>query len=336
MKAAIYPGQGKPIVIENLPDPAPLANELLIRTERCGICGTDLAMTRGGAWDFGAGSQFGHEYAGEVVALGAGVAGFQIGERISVLPSPACGRCEACRSHGNNVLCQAKPGTAMVGFAEFARVPANLATRLPGTLSMADGALIEPLAISLYGVKLARVQPGDRVLVLGAGTVALYAIYWARRLGAGRIVAMSRSDRRRDLALAMGADAFVAYGKEELSQVRELLGGLPQVVFEGVGAEGMLSKAVAHAAQFGRIVSLGFCTTPDPLIPALGSYKCVSIQFAVGYSMTEFIYIADQMDKGHVDPKAIITREISLAELPAMMSTLRGPNGETKVHVCLS
>jgi L-iditol 2-dehydrogenase len=73
---------------------------------------------------------------------------------------------------------------------------------------MADGALIEPLAISLYGVKFARIQPGDRVLVLGGGTVALYAIYWARRLGAGRIVAMSRSTRRQDLGAGHGCERF--------------------------------------------------------------------------------------------------------------------------------
>ena len=291
-------------------------------------------MTRGGSWDFGAGSQLGHEYAGEIVELGKLVTGFRVGERISVLPSLACSQCEACRSHGNNVLCQAKPGSAMTGFAELARLPTDVATRMPGTLSMADGALVEPLAISLYGVKFAHIQPGDRVLVLGAGTVGLYAIYWARRLGAGRIVAMSRSVRRRALALEMGANAFIAYGKNEIGEVSEALGGPPQVVFECVGAEGMLSKAILHASQFGRVVSLGFCTAPDPLIPAMGAYKCVSLQFAVGYSMKEFLFIADQMDKGHADPKAIISRDIPLAKLPAMFDELRGPNNETKVHVC--
>lgn len=335
MKAAIYPGRGKAIVIEQRPDPTPGPDDLLIRVHRCGICGTDLSMTRGGMWDYGAGSQFGHEYAGEIIEVGKRVAGFRVGERISVLPSLACGQCEACRGHGNNVLCQAKPGSAMVGFAELARVPANVAIKLPDTLSMADGALIEPLAVSLYGLKFARIDAGDRVLVLGGGTVALYAIYWARRLGAGRIVAMSRSARRQDLALAMGADAFVCYGENETGEAREALGGAPQIVLECVGAEGMLSKAVAHASQFCRIISLGFCTAPDPVIPAIGSYKCLSLQFAVGYTMKEFLYIADQIDKGHADPKAIITRDISLDSLPAMFEELRGPNQETKVQVRL-
>ncbi len=335
MKAAIYPGAGRPVTIEELPDPRPGPGEVLIRVDRCGICGTDLAMTRGEPFDFGTDTQFGHEYAGEIVDTGRGVTGFRVGDRIAVLPSAACGECEACRSHGNNVLCLDKPGSAMVGFAELAAIPAGLAVRLPSTLSMEDGALVEPLAVSLYGVKLARIEPGDRVLVLGGGTVALYAIYWARRLGAGRIVAMSRSRRRRELSLQMGANAFVPYGDAEVGEVMEALGGAPQVVFECVGAEGLLSKAVTHAAQFGRIVSLGFCTSPDPLIPAVAAYKCASLQFAVGYTMKEFLYIADQMDKGHVDPKAIVTREVSLAELPSMMAQLRQTNNETKVHVCM-
>jgi len=333
MKAAIYPGEGKPIVIEDLPVPEPGPDDVLIRVHRCGICGTDLSMTKGGVWDYGSQVQFGHEYAGEILEVGKNVDKFKVGERIAVLPSVACGQCVSCRSHGNNVLCQASPASALLGFAEFARVPVSIATKLPSTLSTTDGALIEPLAISLYGVQFARINPGDRVLVLGGGTVALYAIYWARRLGAGRIVAMSRSERRRDLSLSMGANGFVAYGDSEVGEVKEALGGSPQIVFECVGAEGMLSKATMHADQFGRIISLGFCTSPDPIMPAIASYKCVSMQFAVGYSMKEFAYIADQMDKGHVDPKTIITNEITLAELPAMLATLRGPNDETKVHV---
>jgi len=335
MKAAIYPGGGAAVAIEELPDPRPGPDDVILKVARCGICGTDLSMTRGGLWDFGPNMQFGHEYAGEIVEVGSNVIGFKPGERIAVLPSVACGQCHSCRTLENNVLCQAIPGTAMVGFAELAKVPTSVATKLPSVLSMADGALIEPLAISLYGTKLAQIRPGDRVLVLGGGTVALYAIYWARRLGAGKIVAMSRSERRKDLCLGMGADAFIPYGDNEIGEVIEALGGSPQLVIEAVGAEGMLGKAVMHVTQFGKIVSLGFCTSPDPLIPGMASYKCASIQFAVGYSMKEFHYIADQMDKGHCDPKAIVTNEVALIDLQATMTKLRGPNEETKVHVVM-
>jgi threonine dehydrogenase-like Zn-dependent dehydrogenase len=332
MKAAIYPGHGKPVFIADMPDPEPGPDDVVLKVARCGVCGTDLSMTKGEMWDYGAGSQLGHEYAGEIIALGKNVEGFRLGEKVTAVPSLSCGQCEAC-AHGNPVLCRNKNGTAMVGFADYARVPASVAIKLPGALSLADGALVEPLAVSLYGVRNAGIQPGDKVLVLGGGTVALYAIYWARRLGAGRIVAMSRSSRRKDLSLRMGADAFITYGDNETGEVIEALGGAPDIVFECVGSEGMLGKAVRHVAPFGKIISLGFCTHADPVMPAMAAYKCATMQFLVGYTKRDFLYIADQMDKGHTDPKAIITSEAPLAELPAVFETLRGPNNETKIHI---
>jgi threonine dehydrogenase-like Zn-dependent dehydrogenase len=332
MKAAIYPGHGKPVFIADMPDPDPGPDDVVIKVARCGVCGTDLSMTKGEMWDYGPNSQFGHEYAGEITAIGKNVSGFKVGEKITAVPSLSCGQCEACM-HGNPVLCRNKSGTAMVGFADYARIPANVAIKLPGTLSLADGALVEPLAVSLYGVRQSGIQPGDRVLVLGGGTVALYAIYWARRLGAGRIVAMSRSGRRRELILQMGADAFITYGDSETGEVAEVLGGAPQIVFECVGSEGMLSKAVMHVGLFGKIVSLGFCTHADPVMPAMASFKCATMQFFVGYTKRDFLYIADQMDKGHTDPKAIITGEASLMDLPAVLEKLRAPNNETKMHI---
>jgi L-iditol 2-dehydrogenase len=331
MKAAIYPGHGKPVFIADVPDPEPGPDDVVIKVARCGVCGTDLSMIKGEVWDYGVGSQLGHEYAGEITAIGRQVSGFKIGEKIAAIPSLSCGQCEACK-HGNPVLCR-NGGSAMAGFAEYARLPASAAIKLPNTLSLADGALIEPLAVSLYGVRQSGIQPGERVLVLGGGTVALYAIYWARRLGAGRIVAMSRSDRRRDLSLQMGADAFITYGSNEIAEVVEALGGAPQIVFECVGSEGMLSKAVMHVGLYGKIISLGFCTHADPVMPAMAAYKCATMQFLVGYTQRDFLYIAGQMDKGHTDPKAIITGEAPLQDLPEVFEKLRGPNNETKIHI---
>ncbi len=333
MKAAIYPGQGGTVRIETLPDPVPGPGDLVIRVDRCGICGTDLAMTRGGAWDYAPDSQFGHEFAGEVVAVGREVDSIRPGDRIAVLPSVACGTCAQCTGHGNNVLCRSSSETLTGGFAQYARLPARNATPLPATLSLADGALIEPLAVALYGLRMAGIAPGERVLVLGSGSVAAYAIYWARRMGAGRIVALSRSTRRTDLMRLMGADALLPFGPDEVGEAEAALGGSPSVVLECIGAEGLLGKAIQHAAPFARVVSLGFCTAPDPVVPAVAAYKCLSLHFSVGYSMREFIDVADAMDKGHCDPKASITATVPLAALPATIERLRGNHAETKVHV---
>lgn len=331
MKAAIYPGQGQTLVIEDLPDPEPGPGDVLIKVHRCGICGTDLSMTKGEMWDYAPGGQLGHEYSGEVVAVGSEVGRLRVGDKLAVLPTASCGHCPGCAGH-NPILCLT-PQSMMLGFAEFARVPASVAVKLPDTLSLADGALIEPLAVSLYGVRQSGMVAGDSVVVLGGGTVALYTIYWARRLGARRIVAMSRSPRRKELCLAMGADAFVTYGDNEVGEVIELLGGPPDVVFECVGSEGMLGKSVLHVRQYGTIVSLGFCTHPDPMMPAMAAYKCATIKFMVGYTMRDFVYIAEQVDKGHCDPKAIISSTVPLTDMVATFESLRSPNNETKVHV---
>jgi len=331
MKAAVYPGAGKPLVLETLPDPVPGPDDLVIRVQRCGICGTDLHMTEGHQWQFEAGTVPGHEYSGEVVALGSRVTGFRTGDLVTALPSTGCGHCEACY-RGNLALCHNAPGV-MGGFAEMMRIPASVAVKLPRTLSAADGALIEPLAVGLYGVRVARMRPGDRVLVLGAGSVALCTTYWAKRLGAGRIVAMSRSVRRRDMALAMGADAFVRYGENEGNEVVEALAGQPDLVFECVGNPGFVMKGVQLVRDFGQVISMGFCTAPDQLVPAVAGFKGVSLQFPVGYSLKDFHYVADVMDAGHVDPKLLISSVITLDELPAAFERLRAPNNETKVQI---
>ncbi len=326
MKAAVYPGNGAPMVIETLPDPEPGPGELLIRVHRCGICGTDLHMTEGHAWQFAAGSVPGHEYAGEIVAIGKGVEGYRIGENITALPSLGCGQCIA--AHGNNVLCRHRGGV-LGGFAEYLRVPAEVAVKLPSTLSLADGALIEPLAVGRYGVRLVGVTPSEPVLVLGAGSVALCAIYWLRRMGAGRIAVLGRSERRKELALAMGADVFVT----EAEAVTEALGGAPAQVFECVGSPGFVGQAIGHARTLGQVISLGFCTAPDAIVPAMAGYKGVSLHFPVGYAMADLLATAEVMDRGHVDPKCLISSVRPLDALPATFAELRGANRETKVHI---
>ena len=137
------------------------------------------------------------------------------------------------------------------------------------------------------------------------------------------------------MALEMGADAFVQTGEGEVERVIEALGGQPEIVLECAGAVGMLGQAISHVKTFGQVLSLGFCTSPDPVIPGIAAFKQVRISFPLAYSPGEFRHVADVMLAGVVDPKVMVTSTIGLDELPARFEALRGPNDQTKVHVTI-
>jgi len=334
MKVAVYPGDGQPVRIETRGMPMPGPTDILIKVHRCGICGTDLHMTSGhSGWDYRPGTVPGHEYAGEIIELGKQVEGFANGDLIAYRLTIGCGKCEACRI-GNAALCRGMQ-SGMGGFAEYHRLAADNAVKLPATYSAIDGALIEPFAVGLYGVRMAQMKPKDRVLILGAGSVALTTLYWTRNLGAGRIVVASRSAWREEMALAMGADAYIRTGEEdEVRQVAGALGGAPDIVFECAGAPGLLGQAIEHVCTLGQVVSLGFCRTPDPVIPGVAGFKGVRLCFPMGYRATDFQYAADALLSGHADPKSIVSNVVPLDVLPQTFEMLRGANQETKVHVC--
>jgi threonine dehydrogenase-like Zn-dependent dehydrogenase len=331
MRAAVFKEGGKPWVIEDRPDPEPGAGEAVIKVGRCGICGTDLNMTSGQGYDFPCDSVLGHEFAGEVVAIGKAVETLKVGDRVTALPAAGCGHCEACRMD-QTVMC-ANMSSYDGGFAEYMRIAERTAVKLPAALSLQDGALVEPLAVGLHGLKLADIPLGARVLVLGAGAVGLSTTFWARRLGAGRVVTASRSERRRDMSLALGAHAFVQTGEGEAERINEALGGMPDYVFETVGVPGLLQQSVDLVKVNGEVISLGFCMAPDPVVPGIATFKQAKITFSLAWTLPEFQYCVDILDAGHVEPRHMVTNNIGLDAVPDMIETLRQSHNETKVHV---
>lgn len=331
MKAAVFKGAGTPLVVERVADPEPGPGEAVIRVTRCGVCGTDLHMTSGHGNDFPAGTVLGHEYCGEVVALGKGVENLKPGQQVTAMPVAGCGRCAPCLA-GYPMACAQMQGL-VGGFGEYMRISAASAIVLPQAMSAEDGALVEPLAVGLRGVRLSGMQPGARVAVLGAGSIGLAVLYWARLLGAGKVVALSRSSRRADIALHMGASAFETFGEGEGERIAAALGGMPDIVFECTGAVGCTQKAVELVAPGGTVVSLGFCTSPDPILPSLATWKQVTIKFSFAYDLREFQHSADMLDAGHVEPRRMVSRTVGLDDFPALFEALRAGANETKVHV---
>lgn len=331
MKATFFKEVGKPLSIEVRPDPAPGQGEVVVKVGLCGICGSDLHMTSNRELCFPPGFAMGHEFCGEVVAIGANVTRFKQGDLLAAMPVSGCGKCAACLS-GYPYGCT-KAFYTMGGYADYAVVKADVATKLPSSISLVDGALVEPLAASLRAVSVARIQPGARIVVMGLGAMGMGVIYWARRLGAGKIVASARSPWREAMALKMGATAFVANDDDFTGNTTEFLGGLPDIVFECTGAAGLIAEAVNLVRPRGTILALGACNHPDPIQPFVAMTKEVCIQFCAAYSLQDFQHTVDTLNSGAVEPRSMVTETISLDELPAMFESLRGSNLQCKVMV---
>jgi 2-desacetyl-2-hydroxyethyl bacteriochlorophyllide A dehydrogenase len=332
MKAAVFKGPGKVLAIESLRDPTPGDGELVLRIGRCGICGTDLHMTDGHAATFPAGSVLGHEFAGEVVAMGANAGNYRLGDVVAGLAVAGCGKCVQCLA-GDPMWCERGFVPAMGGFGQYTVVKGLSAIKLPSSLSLADGALIEPLAVGLHGVKLAAITPGSKVLVLGGGPIGLAATFWAHRYGANRIVVASRSRRGEERALRMGASRFEVFGDQFSFDLKAALGGMPDVVLECIGVPGLLTQAIEIVRPRGTVVVLGNCMLPEPLVPSLLIFKELRLQGSMVYSRREFEIVADIMDAGHVEARAMVTDTVSLAELPGAFESLRKPTYQCKTLV---
>ena len=338
MKAAYFSGPGKPVVIQQVDLPNPGPTDVVVKVHRCGICGSDVSMTSDVPFTFTPGP-LGHEYAGEIVEVGRNVTGLRVGDRVTCLPSTPCGTCEGCR-RGNLIFCTAQQATAdgrrYGGFGEYVAIPAGGAKLLPDWLSYSDGALIEPMACGLHALRLMRMEPGSSVLVLGAGSMAMSMVYWARRMGAGRIVVASRSAHRRDMVQSVGADAFHSFTDDDPAALSASLGGGADIVAECVGKPGMLGTAIDYVRPQGAVVSLGMCQHAEPIMPAACTFREASLFFPVGYTVDEFVETARAFDADRVHPDMMVSDVISLDALPNVLEELRaGQRKSLKIHVNL-
>ncbi len=328
----MFKGIGRPLSIETAPQPVPNAGEVLLEVGFCGICGTDLHCTEIEGAAYPVGTVLGHEYSGEVVEVGKDVGKLKLGDRVVAQPFSGCGKCRECLD-GNLYWC-ANRKSSMGGFGEFVIAAERAAVKLPAGVSLADAALVEPLAAALNGVHSAHCSRGARVLIIGAGAMGMGCTFWARQLGAGRIVVASRSDSHAQLAYSLGANAFLKTGRENFTDaVNQEFAGAPDLVFECAGAPGTLELAVNCVKPRGTVAALGLCMVPDPWRPVNALRKQVRIQFAAAYSMLDFIHCVDTLAAGTVEPRAMISDTIGLNDLPDTFEALRRPSGQCKVLV---
>jgi (R,R)-butanediol dehydrogenase/meso-butanediol dehydrogenase/diacetyl reductase len=331
MKAVVTQGLHRPLRVESLPDPVPGPGEVVLKVARCGICGSDLHMTEDPAFGVKAGEVLGHEFAGEVVALGPGVTSLAAGDRVAAVPLVGCGHCPACLG-GEPAWC-AEFGLQGGGYAQYVRTRVQQCVRLPGSASLADGAIIEPLAVALHGVMLSEVRPQDKVLVLGAGPIGLAVAFWARRRGAAQVVVQDIVPHQKERALSMGATDFIVDREDPVGASDRALGGKADIVYECVGVPGLIAQAAKQVRVKGTVLILGLCTRPDTFVPFDVLSKEIRLQTSAFFKRQEYEAALDALDAGAAQPRLLVTDTISLEQVPASFEALKSRTHHCKVLI---
>jgi len=326
MRAAVFRAPGAPLEIASAPDPIAGPGEVVVRVRNCGVCGSDLHAAGSSKLKLPPGAIMGHEFAGVIEEVGAGVREFSAGDRVAGMSTVACGECAMCRA-GAAVRClAARPlgfGEIPGAFGELVKSRPGSLYKLPAEMSFRTGATIEPLVVGLHGIRRARFQAGDSALIMGAGTIGLVTILWARFAGAGPIVVSEVLLPRRDLALKLGADAAVdPRMRNPSAEMVRLTGAAPDVIFECIGAPGTLAQAIDYAARGGRVAVLGASMEDDGFAPGSAMSRELDIYFSLGLEVGEVETTIAALGARRLASEAMITHTVGLEELPRAFTAL--------------
>jgi threonine dehydrogenase-like Zn-dependent dehydrogenase len=256
MRAARTAGRGA-VGVERVPRPEPGPGEVRVRIGACGICGSDLRML--GAGFFPKGATPGHEFAGTVDALGDGVRHVEVGDAVAVEPFRSCGRCPACRA-GRSPICREARLLGVHeagGLADYVLAPAQRAFRAPADLDVRLAALAEPMAVVVHGLARGGFAAGQRVLVLGAGSIGLLGVLAARALGAREVLVTARHAHQAKLAGELGATRVLAEAEADAAAL-DALGRRDDIdlVLETVGGSADTLRLAGAAVRPGGAISV--------------------------------------------------------------------------------
>ncbi|MDX1581807.1 MAG: alcohol dehydrogenase catalytic domain-containing protein, partial [Alphaproteobacteria bacterium] len=303
----------------------------------CGICGTDLHSTDNHDTASADGTVLGHEFAGEIVELGPEVdkGQWKEGDRLCSIPFIGCGDCLPCRM-GKPWQCATKKiiGFDVTGgYAEYTRVHLNEAVKLPVSVNWREGALVEPLAVGLHAVRLAKEIEGKRILVIGAGPIGLAVSLWCNFLGARNVLVSELDEHRAKMAERFGATGLLNASGDVGAQFAAEAGGPPDVIFECVGIPGMIANCVELAPYGAELIVVGFCAHPDSFVPAIAMAKEVTMKFPIAYDKDDFQFVVDMIASDRVNVEHMITDVVSFQELPEAFEALRNPTTQCKVLI---
>jgi L-iditol 2-dehydrogenase len=314
------------IALVQLAELEPGPGEVVIAPAACGLCGTDLELLRGlvdpafVAYPL----TLGHEWSGVVSAVGTGVERIAPGDRVVAECIVPCGECARCRVGATNT-CETYVELGFTregGASDQVVVPARLVHRLASGVSLVDAALTEPTSVVMRGYEKATPSPGERILVIGDGTIALLAAHLAALWSPAAIVVRGLRPAQRELALAAGATSYTVEDDERLS-------GSFDLVVEAAGATQAVERAIACARRGGRVLLLGLPPTGQRLeLPAdLLVNNDLTVAASFGYTSAAWARVVSLLNADRISPGRIVTHRFALDRFGEALAALEGAEG---------
>ena len=334
MPAVMYSGP-RTLVVNDRPPVTPGPGQVEIGVSYVGICGTDLHIFHG---DMDARvsppAVIGHEMSGRILAVGEGVAGWSVGDGITVMPLVSCGTCAACRA-GHAHVCQLltfigidSPGAMQSRWT----VPSDILVRLPEGVSLRDAALVEPTAVAVHDVGRARLRPGERVLVVGGGPVGLL-IALVAMLENADVVVVEPDSFRRGLAQELGVATLDPATGDVTAFVEDWTSGAgADVAFEVSGAAGGVDTAVDALAARGRLVLVAIHTKRREVNLHRFFWRELNLLGARLYDRADFERAVELVAAGQIPVAALISRIEPVNQAAEAFAALEG-GGVMKVLI---
>ncbi len=320
----VQPGE---IALRVLPRPVPAPDEVVVRVRAALTCGTDVKAFVRGHPKFPMPTPFGHEFAGDLAAVGSAVRGWHEGDPVMAVPTAPCGHCYFCRRRQEN-LCDSVMDTMVLGaYAEYIKIPARLLRvnvyAKPESLPYEEAALLEPLSCVLHGLESVVLRPDDRVVLIGAGAISLLHLLALRAMGAEHVAVVGRRPQRTEHARKLGADAVysgsLADARDQVLAATDGRGA--DLIIECTGQVDVWEAAPGFARRGGHVVLFGGCPPGTHVRIDTQRFHYDQLQVSSPFHFTPRAVrrAYDLLTGGQFDGAALITGHFGLADLPAAL-----------------
>lgn len=306
------------IIFKEVPLPQLQENQVMVKIRNIGICGSDIHVYHGKHPFTSYPVTQGHEVSGEITEIGAGVEGFRIGQKVTIEPQVYCGKCYPCR-HGKYNLCEELKvmGFQTTGTAsEFFAVDASKVTPIPEDMSFEEGAMIEPLAVAVHGVKQVGDVTGMNIVVIGAGPIGNLVAQAAKGMGAAKVMVTDVSDLRLEKAKECGIDVCVNTMKKDFGEAMlEAFGpDKADVIYDCAGNNITMGQAIKHARKGSMIVLVAVFAGMAEVDLAVANDHELDIKSTMMYRHEDYLDGIRLVNEGRVRLRPLISRTFAFRD----------------------